>query len=139
MENQKAIMNPVKVKWRCPSNIAIVKYWGKKDVQIPCNSSLSLTLSNSFTEVEAVLSDKTSTDAVQLDYYFEGEKNEQFGKRVGKFLVDNREFFPFLESSAITIHSTNSFPHSAGIASSASAFGAISLALLDITYELEGK
>jgi len=139
MENQKSTVSQVKVKWRCPSNIAIVKYWGKKGIQIPCNSSLSLTLSNSFTEVEVDLADKTTTDPVQLTYYFEGEVNEKFGARVAKFLVDNREFFPFLNEHAITIHSTNSFPHSAGIASSASAFGAISLALLDITYELEGK
>jgi diphosphomevalonate decarboxylase len=139
METDKELMNKVKVTWRCPSNIAIVKYWGKKGNQIPCNSSLSLTLSNSFTEVEAELSEKTSDEVVQLSYYFEGKINEQFGQRVAKFLMDNREFFPFTDEKAITIHSTNSFPHSAGIASSASAFGAISLALLDIAYSLEGK
>lgn len=139
METDKQIMNQVRVTWRCPSNIAIVKYWGKKGVQIPCNSSLSLTLSNSFTEVEAELSDKTSDDNVQLSYYFEGKINEQFGQRVAKFLNDNSSFFPFLNEKAVTIHSSNSFPHSAGIASSASAFGAISLALLDITYILQGK
>ncbi len=139
METAKELMNKVKVTWRCPSNIAIVKYWGKKGIQIPCNSSLSLTLSNSFTEVEAELSEKTSDEAIQLSYFFEGEINEKFGQRVAKFLIDNREFFPFIDEKAITIHSSNSFPHSAGIASSASAFGAISLALLDISYSLQGK
>ncbi|MNJ85244.1 hypothetical protein D3C87_27110 [compost metagenome] len=139
METDKELMNKVKVTWRCPSNIAIVKYWGKKGTQIPCNSSLSLTLSNSYTEVEAELSEKTSDEVVQLSYYFEGSINEQFGQRVAKFLMDNREFFPFVDEKAITIHSSNSFPHSAGIASSASAFGAISLALLDIAYSLQGK
>lgn len=136
---EKQILNQVKVTWRCPSNIAIVKYWGKKGIQIPCNSSLSLTLSNSYTEVEAELSEKTSQDLVELHYFFEGEKNEKFGQRVAKFLSDNKRYFPFLDSYAITIQSSNSFPHSAGIASSASAFGAISLALLDISYLLEGK
>ncbi len=139
METEKELMNKVKVTWRCPSNIAIVKYWGKKGIQIPCNSSLSLTLSNSFTEVEAELSEKTADEVVQLSYYFEGKINEQFGQRVAKFLFDNREYFPFIAEKAITIHSSNSFPHSAGIASSASAFGAISLALLDIAYSLQGK
>ena len=76
--------------------------------------------------------------AVSLVSFFDGEINEKFGQRVAKFLVDNREFFPFLGEKAITIHSSNSFPHSAGIASSASAFGAISLALLDIAYILQG-
>jgi diphosphomevalonate decarboxylase len=139
METDKELMNKVKVTWSCPSNIAIVKYWGKKGTQIPCNSSLSLTLSNSFTKVEAELSEKTSDEVVQLSYYFEGKINEQFSQRVAKFLNDNREFFPFIDEKAITIQSSNSFPHSAGIASSASAFGAISLALLDITYSLQGK
>src|SRR3989338_2133134 len=139
MENSPEIMNQVKVKWRCPSNIAIVKYWGKKGIQIPCNSSLSLTLSNSYTEVEVEVSEKTSSDTVQLTYFFEGEKNATFGQRVAKFMIDNSAHFPFVERFAITIHSTNSFPHSAGIASSASAFGAISLALLDIAYTLEEK
>lgn len=139
METDNKTTNNVKVMWTCPSNIAIVKYWGKKGIQIPCNSSLSLTLSNSFTKVEAELSDKTVDDLVQLTYYFEGEINEKFGQRVARFLEDNRAFFPFLATNAITIHSSNSFPHSAGIASSASAFGAISLALLDIAYTFEGK
>ena len=35
--------------WKSPSNIALVKYWGKKDLQIPKNPSLSFTLSNCFT------------------------------------------------------------------------------------------
>ncbi len=139
METEKELMNQVKVTWRCPSNIAIVKYWGKKGNQIPCNSSLSLTLSNSFTTVEAELSDKTSDEAVQLSYFFEGEVNEKFGQRVAKFLNDNSAYFSFITEKAITINSSNSFPHSAGIASSASAFGAISLALLDISYTLQGK
>ncbi|MBT7554325.1 MAG: diphosphomevalonate decarboxylase, partial [Flavobacteriaceae bacterium] len=33
-------------EWQSPSNIALVKYWGKKPNQIPMNPSLSLTLSN---------------------------------------------------------------------------------------------
>ena len=139
MENTTQTTNQIKVKWRCPSNIAIVKYWGKKGIQIPCNSSLSLTLSNSFTEVEAILHEKTTHEAVELIYYFEGELNEKFGKRVAAYLEDNIDTFPFLRMGAITIHSTNSFPHSAGIASSASAFGAIALAMLDIGYQLEEK
>ena len=33
-------------KWRCPSNIALVKYWGKHDFQKPMNPSLSFVLQN---------------------------------------------------------------------------------------------
>ena len=32
------------VTWQSPSNIALVKYWGKKDNQIPANPSISFTL-----------------------------------------------------------------------------------------------
>jgi diphosphomevalonate decarboxylase len=132
-------LNKTKVKWRCPSNIAIVKYWGKKPVQMPCNSSLSITLSDSFTEVEVELFDKTSEQKVDLTYYFEGEVSDLFGRKVAMFFENNYERFPFLKNKAITIYSINSFPHSAGIASSASAFGAIALAMLDLTYAQADK
>ena len=39
------------ITWKCPSNIAIVKYWGKKGKQLPCNSSVSMTLAEAVTEV----------------------------------------------------------------------------------------
>ena len=37
---------PGEFKWSAPSNIALVKYWEKKEQQIPQNPSLSFTLSN---------------------------------------------------------------------------------------------
>lgn len=125
--------------WQCPSNIAIVKYWGKRANQIPCNSSLSLTLSNSYTEVKLALQKKETISPVELDYFFEGQKNEKFSERVAKYMQDNARFFPFLTDYAVRIDSENSFPHSAGIASSASAFGAIALSLYEATYRLENK
>ena len=119
------------LSWRCPSNIAIVKYWGKKDNQIPCNASLSMTLSKAYTETTLTLSDKRTTGEIEVDYYFEGKKHVAFEERIKKYLKDHHEYFPVLEDRAIKIESQNSFPHSAGIASSASAFGALALALLE--------
>lgn len=118
-----------RIIWRCPSNIALVKYWGKKGNQIPCNASLSMTLQNAYTEVELCLHEKKSK-GVELEYFFNKEKNENFGLRVQKYLEVNAKYFPLLHDYAIRIQSTNSFPHSTGIASSASAFGAIAIALL---------
>ncbi|MCH2214422.1 MAG: diphosphomevalonate decarboxylase [Flavobacteriales bacterium] len=135
MEKVNGIEIMTSVKWKCPSNIAIVKYWGKKANQIPCNSSLSLTLAHACTETEVSLSAKSSDGVIELDYFFEGSKNEMFGARVEKYLAANIESFPFLRENALTIQSSNNFPHSAGIASSASAFGAIALALLDLRYQ----
>ncbi|MEO9256772.1 MAG: diphosphomevalonate decarboxylase [Crocinitomicaceae bacterium] len=139
MQTTTAEQVVLKSIWRCPSNIAIVKYWGKYGNQLPCNSSLSLTLSNSFTEIELELLKKNSNEAVELEYFFEGTKNEQFASRVSKYLIDNVAYFPFLNDYALRINSKNSFPHSAGIASSASAFGAIALAMYDAFYTLNDK
>ena len=119
------------VSWRCPSNIAIVKYWGKKDNQIPCNASLSMTLSQAYTETTLTFSNKKTVGEIEMDYYFEGKKHLSFEERIKKYLKDQHGYFPILEHHAIKIESQNSFPHSAGIASSASAFGALALALLD--------
>jgi diphosphomevalonate decarboxylase len=128
-----------KIVWRCPSNIAIVKYWGKKGIQTPCNASVSLTLSESFTEIELEFFDKKNNSHIELEYFFEGEKNEPFENRVGNYLSDHLSRFPFLNNCAIRINSRNSFPHSAGIASSASAFGAMALSLLDTSFILKNK
>ena len=38
------------VGFTSPSNIALVKYWGKKPHQIPANPSISFTLNNCKTE-----------------------------------------------------------------------------------------
>jgi len=39
-----------KVAWRSPSNLALIKYWGKYGRQLPQNPSISFTLNNAFTE-----------------------------------------------------------------------------------------
>lgn len=129
VENKKLIETIV---WRCPSNIAIVKYWGKKENQLPCNSSLSMTLSKAFTEIELTLQEKKAADEIELDFFFEGKKNVQFQERVKKYLSAQAKDFSFLKEFAVSINSHNSFPHSAGIASSASAFGAIALSICDV-------
>lgn len=126
------------VKWRCPSNIALVKYWGKYGHQLPSNTSVSMTLSRSHTETQISLSPKTVDEAIALDYYFEGVAHPVFAERIKRYLNQSTAF-PFLNDCAVTIHSSNSFPHSAGIASSASAFGSIALGMLDIEYALNGK
>lgn len=118
-----------KVRWRCPSNIALVKYWGKRENQIPCNASLSMTLQAAFTEVAITCLDKTQ-EGLEIEYFFDGKKNQPFETRILQYLMANRNSFPVTREHKIRFESTNSFPHSTGIASSASAFGAIALALL---------
>lgn len=51
-------IEPTEVIWRSPSNIALVKYWGKYGEQLPKNPSISLTLSAAFTEMQMVATTK---------------------------------------------------------------------------------
>ncbi len=121
-------MNPfIKVKY--PSNIALVKYWGKHGNQLPCNASLSMTLSNAFTELNLELSEK-KTNEIEFDYFFEGAPKDSFRDRILNYLTHQPEFSGVLKNYAIRAESHNSFPHSTGIASSASAFAAIAAAFL---------
>lgn len=135
----KSVLTTKKVQWKCPSNIALVKYWGKLEGQIPCNPSISMTLSEAYTTVDMELENKETESNIELDYYFEGKLNKEFGARVEKFIQKHQADFPFADNHKIIIRSENTFPHSAGIASSASAFGAIALALMDFKYAFEHK
>ncbi len=90
-----------------------------------------MTLSESYTKTTLELLDKKSTSGIELDYFFENQKNSVFENRIQKYLKEQQSHFSFLKDFALRIHSRNSFPHSAGIASSASAFGALALTLLD--------
>jgi len=63
--------------WSAPSNIALVKYWGKKPVQLPANASLSLTLNKSKTIVKTKWEKCTDKEA-QLAFTFEGKETPSF-------------------------------------------------------------
>lgn len=117
---------------RYPSNIALVKYWGKYGNQLPCNASLSMTLSKAFTEVQLTLTEKQNKEP-KLEYFFEGQPKENFRERIIKYANSQDIFSDIMSRYALRIESKNSFPHSAGIASSASAFAAIAAALLEAT------
>lgn len=118
-------------KWRSPSNIALVKYWGKAGHQIPANPSISFTLKNSYTETQIEFIKKdVSNDNIEFELFFEGEKNDSFYKKIALFLEDVKVYTPYTREYKMIIHTTNSFPHSSGIASSASGFSALSVCLV---------
>jgi len=120
-----------KVGWRSPSNIALVKYWGKKEGQIPANASLSFTLSKSLTETIIEFSPAIGEN-FKLEFFLDGETNEKFAEKTSKYFKSLTNTFPFINQLDFKIHSKNTFPHSAGIASSASGMSAIALCLCDI-------
>ncbi len=67
-----------KVEWSCPSNIAIVKYWGKRPGQIPMNPSLSLTLKNALTTTRIAYLYDPSITRNRIIFRFEGKAASSF-------------------------------------------------------------
>lgn len=120
-------------KWRSPSNIALVKYWGKHPGQIPANPSISFTLDACHTETEVRLLDKSSTAQFDFDLWLAGEKKDSFKPKIEKFFKAIVREAPFLTQHRFEIHTNNSFPHSSGIASSASGLSALALCLLSLS------
>ena len=130
---------PGKISWRSPSNIAIIKYWGKHGLQLPRNPSISFTLDQAYTETTLEYTPKTGADqGIALEFYFENQVNDAFKAKIVKFLESIVEIFPFLRQLNLVIRSRNSFPHSAGIASSASSMSALALCLCSLEDELFG-
>ncbi len=127
------------ISWRSPSNLAIVKYWGKHGRQLPRNPSISFTLDSAYTDTTLEYAPKTGVDqGIDLAFYFEDQPHEVFGGKVRKFLESITDIFPFLRQLKLAIRSTNSFPHSSGIASSASSMSALALCLCSLEDELFG-
>ena len=124
-----------RVGWQCPSNIALVKYWGKMGRQIPQNPSISFTLSECRSETFV---DFEKAEKFGFQFFFEGKENPAFGAKIEKFLVENQAFFPFINQLNLKVESRNTFPHSSGIASSASSMSAFVMCLLDIEYQFAG-
>ena len=118
--------------WKSPSNIALVKYWGKYDVQIPANPSISFTLSEAATTTKLRYEKGLGSIKVFLD----GEETPSFLPKIESFLERTAEFFPFAKEMNFEIHTSNSFPHSSGIASSASGMSALSLCMMSVKKEL---
>lgn len=124
--------------WKSPSNIALIKYWGKKGIQLPSNASLSVTLDEAYTITRVSANPVSAGSGPIVSFRFEGELNHSFGSRIQLFLKSIIPHFDFLKDRALDIESGNNFPHSAGIASSASAMSALSLCLCSIEEEISG-
>jgi len=127
------------VKWQSPSNIALVKYWGKHGRQLPGNPSISLTLDKAHTVTEINYKLHADKGAPRVQFEFEGKAAPAFQSRIENFLSGLTGELPFLNQVSLEISSANSFPHSSGIASSASSMSALALCLLQIENQIEQK
>ncbi|RAJ22775.1 diphosphomevalonate decarboxylase [Gelidibacter algens] len=125
------------VTWESPSNIALVKYWGKKKNQIPENPSLSFTLNKCKTITTLSFTKKLKEDhTFSFDIYLDGEKKADFKPKIQTFFERIEIYLPFLKKYVFKIETENTFPHSSGIASSASGMSALALCLMSIEKQL---
>jgi diphosphomevalonate decarboxylase len=113
-----------------PSNIALIKYWGKKENQIPANPSISFTLNNCKTITNVQFVKKEYKDEFSFDLLFEGKPKEDFKPKILKFFQRIEVYCSYLKEYHITIDTQNTFPHSSGIASSASGMAALSMNIM---------
>ncbi len=136
--------------WKAPSNIALVKYWGKRAIQLPENPSISFTLSNCFTEttlefkknkasIEVSVPDDNSDFKQSLsqrefkfDIFLDGVKKPEFSNKISQFIIRIIRLVPFISDYDLVIKTHNSFPHSSGIASSASGMAALALCIMSM-------
>lgn len=120
------------VAWESPANIALVKYWGKYPVQMPMNPSISFVLQESVVRLRLAFSDTGGKHSGVHAFLLNGQPNNAFRDRIAGFLESLHPVFPFLGVMRLSISSESTFPHSAGIASSAAAFSALSLCLCEM-------
>jgi diphosphomevalonate decarboxylase len=106
-------------------NIALIKYWGKRDktLFLPTRSSLSFTLNNLSTTTTISLSQYGYDDIILNDHYLSKPEKD----KVVRFLDIFRNLYQV--DSHFIITSRNSFPTAAGVASSSSGYAALALGL----------
>ena len=114
-----------KVKARACSNIALVKYWGKRNIKLnlPAVASISITLDALYTDTSVVFDKKRTADGLVLNGQESAERDRV---RLSKFLDLIRKRAGI--SDFALVESVNNFPTSAGLASSASSFACLTLA-----------
>ncbi|MDY8134787.1 diphosphomevalonate decarboxylase [Aquimarina sp. 2201CG5-10] len=122
-----------KISCASPSNIALVKYWGKRPVQLPENASISFTL-NVCKTITSLTYTKRDSIAEDFDFelFFEGKPKPDFKPKIDSFLKRIDQYLPFLRQYKFTIETSNTFPHSSGIASSASGMSALAYCLMQL-------
>lgn len=118
---------------RAHTNIALIKYWGKRDVtlKLPYTSSISLTLGGFFTETTVRLLPAGSQSTFLLDGTPAGTRETQ---RVMNYIAVLQRRHGV--SGPVAISSVNHVPMAAGLASSSSAFSALAASFAR-AYELD--
>lgn len=111
-----------KVTAKAPVNIALIKYWGKKNIEdiVPYNASISISLDNLYTI--------TTLEESRTGFEFHLDGKLVTGSESDKVYDFLKYFSDETKISNLKVNSTNYVPTAAGLASSASGFAALSLA-----------
>jgi len=114
----------MKITAIAPSNIAFIKYWGKRDekLRLPANSSISVNLSNIYTTTTVEFSSQYKNDNIIIN----GARKDKEIKRVIYQLDRIRKLAKSKLKAKVV--SRNNFPAASGLASSASGMAALTVA-----------
>lgn len=114
----------MKATAKAHSNIAFIKYWGRKDeiLRLPTNGSISMNLSDLFTITTVEFSENMNEDYILVNK----EAHTSINQRIIQHLNRVRSFAKI--SLRAKVVSENNFPISTGLSSSASGFAALTLA-----------
>ncbi|EKD87024.1 MAG: hypothetical protein ACD_37C00071G0003 [uncultured bacterium] len=114
----------MKATAQAPSNIAFVKYWGRKDevLRLPENGSISMCLSGLETTTTVEFDDKFEQDLIVINDKEEDLENNRAVKH-----LDRVRKLASIDLKA-KVETTNNFPTATGLSSSASGFAALTLA-----------
>lgn len=134
--NNEFTINNQTVSESCPSNIALIKYWGKYDNQIPANPSISYTLNHCKTNT---IMEFLADEPFSVQTFLAGNEEVKFAEKIEKYFRNIEQYLPWILKGKYIIRTENTFPHSSGIASSASGFGAIAKCLMALDEIFSGK
>lgn len=118
-----------------PSNIAIVKYWGKRDagpLNLPINSSVSVTMDQAELRAVTTVAAYTKSAVIDTDRLWLNGKEELLNTRVDTVLTEMRKRATRHGAAVLRIVSANSFPTAAGLASSAAGYAALVVTLAKV-------
>lgn len=120
-----------------PSNIALIKYMGKHDSNIPYNKSLSYTIDRFNSRVEMDIIDDTSDKFEVLERvgYLNLSIPESGKEKFLRHLAYLKQLFNCKEN--FLVKSANNYPNDTGIASSASSFAALTMCAVKAICEIQ--
>jgi diphosphomevalonate decarboxylase len=110
-----------------PANIALCKYWGKRDAELNLPTAASLSISLGRLGSEVTLAPRAGHDRFTLNGKLLAPESS-FARRAAAFL----DLFRPAREFCFEVTATNTIPTAAGLASSASGFAALTLALNEL-------